>query len=205
MSSSYFPEAERLSPDAFDHAVPAFGQLGAALQYATASVFLISSAGKMAGGNRFAEFVASVGAVRVARPSLSRPVATAVVVCEAAVCLSLAAPWHLARLVGSAGAVLLLTAFCIAIIKAVRSGAETSCRCFGSASLPLGWHHVLRNAVLIAFAVIGAVTDSAGRPEDPGALALCAFAGLFIGILITALDDIIQLFAPLERQEKDLL
>ena len=54
--------------------------------------------------------------------------------------------------------ILLLGAFSVSIVVNLARGLRPICACFGSWSArPLGWRHLVRNALLIALAVIAAV------------------------------------------------
>lgn len=54
--------------------------------------------------------------------------------------------------------ILLLAVFSASIVANLARGRRPICACFGSWSArPLGWRHLVRNALLIALAVIAAV------------------------------------------------
>ncbi|MET9295512.1 MauE/DoxX family redox-associated membrane protein [Streptomyces sp. NPDC003077] len=190
------------------------------IQWLLGTVFLISAVSKMAGRQAFAAFADSVRAMAnmPARARSARPVSVAVVTAECAVCALFAVSGLLslygrvsssqssataARLATSAGAALaatLLVAFAIAIVRTVRRGARTPCRCFGASAAPLGPRHVVRNAVLAGLAVYGAVLPVSGAPLPYVPLAhtaVAAMAGLLLGGLAALLDELVALFRPL--------
>jgi methylamine utilization protein MauE len=163
------------------------------------SVFLLAVAGKLAGRDGFGAFVASVQGMRVLPPRLVRPAALLVVAAEVAVCVLLAVPAPVTRAAGFVIAVGLLVAFMIGTVTALRRGVRTPCRCFGMSTTPLGLRQVVRNAVLTAVAACGAVASvSTYGPIDPAGAAVAAVAGLVLGGLVTAADDLVELFRPVD-------
>lgn len=163
-------------------------------------VFLVSVGGKIAGGGRgaaFAAFVAYVRSLRVVPPVLVRPVALTVTAGEAAVCVLVAAPVRGAATAGFLVAAALLTAFTVGIAKAVRRGVTAPCRCFGASSTPLGTPHLVRNAVLWAVALAGALAAPAAQNASPGGAVMAGGAGLVAGAVVTQLDHLRTLFRPL--------
>jgi uncharacterized membrane protein YphA (DoxX/SURF4 family) len=158
-----------------------------------AVVFLVSVATKVAD---LPAFVDSVRQLRVVPAPLARACAGVVVVAEAAIVLLLAVPVAATALAGFGLAVAVLVAFGAAITLALRRGRRAPCRCFGRSTVPLGPHHVARNGVLAAVAVLGAVATAGAGPAHPGGLAVAAVAGAVAGLLVTALDDIVALFRP---------
>ena len=165
-------------------------------------VFFVSSTGKLRSRASLDAFVDSVRGLRLLPNGLPnglpRLVALGVVAAELGVCLALAVPLAAATAVGLALAAGLLAAFTVGVGLMVGRGAREPCRCFGRSSTPLGPEHVARNAVLTGVAVLGAVaatTATAGSAQAAGAI-LAAMAGLALGSIVIAFDDIIELFRP---------
>ncbi|MGK5556157.1 MauE/DoxX family redox-associated membrane protein [Actinomadura kijaniata] len=139
-----------------------------------------------------AGFVRSVPDLAPALPArLLGPLAHSVIVLEAAVPVLLAVP--ATRTLGFGVALVLLTAFTVAIAGALRRGRRAPCRCFGASAAPLGPRHLARNGVLLTAAATGAVTP--GDATSTAGLAVAAAAGLVTGLLIVSFDDLVDLFA----------
>ncbi|GAA2230076.1 hypothetical protein GCM10010232_15470 [Streptomyces amakusaensis] len=167
------------------------------------AVFLAAVLGKVAGRGSFGAFVASVRALRVLRPGLARPVALGVLSAECAVSVLLLAPLPApAVTAGFLAAAGLLAVFAAGIVRALRRGTAAPCRCFGASAVPLGVRHLVRNAVLAAVAALGVLAALRPGPVgtvgtvDPGGAAAAVLAGLALGALTAALDDIAELFRP---------
>ncbi|MFD9858077.1 MauE/DoxX family redox-associated membrane protein [Streptomyces alboflavus] len=148
-------------------------------------------------GAAFAAFLASVRSLRVVPSALVRPVALTVIAGEAAVCVLLAAPARGATTAGLLVAAALLTAFTVGIAAALRRGVTAPCRCFGASSTPLGTLHLVRNAVLCALALAGALAAPTAADAPPGSALVAGVAGLVAGALVTQLDHLLALFRPL--------
>ncbi|GHC74302.1 MauE/DoxX family redox-associated membrane protein [Streptomyces cinnamoneus] len=163
-------------------------------------VFLASAVSKVTGRGAFDRFVSSVEDMRVVPTRSGRSVARWVVVAEFTVCLSLATPVRAAGVAGFVIAGGLLAAFAAGIVLSLRQGVRTPCRCFGVSARPLGPGHAVRNLVLVAVAIAGAVTTAgASGVAAPGASAVAVLGGLLVGGLVTALDDVLDLFRPVDR------
>src|SRR5690242_1242757 len=158
-------------------------------------VFLVALASKArpAGFRRFVRSLRRLDAVPAARVRL---VAGTVATAEAAVVVLVALPARWTAVAGFVLAAGLLTAFAVAIVGTLRRGLRVPCACFGRSSAPMGPHHVVRNAALVAVAIAGAVTTRPGS-GGAGGLAVAAAAGLVLGGLTTVLDDLVGLFRPL--------
>ncbi|GAA1739505.1 MauE/DoxX family redox-associated membrane protein [Luedemannella helvata] len=175
--------------------------LALAARVAIGFTFLASAVSKLHSRSARAEFATAtatmLAAVLPGRPAPARStvVAGVVAVAELAVVPLVAVP-DLAR-AGLALAGLLLVAFTVTIAAVLRRGTRTSCRCFGGSSTPLSGVHLVRNAVLLAVAAVGIVLG-------PGDLARVTVAGttvaavtaIVLGLLVTRLDDIVDLFRP---------
>ncbi|WP_329492823.1 MauE/DoxX family redox-associated membrane protein [Kitasatospora herbaricolor] len=187
-------------------------------------VFVLSVHGKVGGRRDYAEFTASVRAllplVAVRAPAGSAAVsvlAGSVVAAEAAVVVALAVPATVT--VGLALATALLVPFTLLALASSRRGSGTPCRCFGRSTTPLGAVHAVRNAALLAVALAalvasglvtsapatsGLATSGPVGPAHAGpAVTVAAWlAGGVLGLLATALDDLVGLFRPLPRKEQ---
>jgi hypothetical protein len=159
-------------------------------------VFLLALAGKLAGAGAFAEFARSVREMRAAPPALVPVVARATVLAEGLTVLLLAIGLRITILLGLGLAVLLTAAFSHAVLRTVRSGNRTPCRCFGRSSSPLGPRHLVRNGLLLGVAVAGLVASAAGGSAGLAGALVAVLAGLFLGLVIAAFDDLAQLVAP---------
>lgn len=170
-------------------------------------VFAFSALSKLRSRRALSDFTASLGRFGVA-PGARRPLARAVALAEAAVPVLLAlalageaAAAGVARALAGAGfglAALLLAGFTAAIARALRRGVRAPCRCFGASTSPLGTQHLVRNGLLLAAAatgLVGVLVGPAG-PAGLGAAAVAALAGVTAGSLVTAFDDLLDLFGP---------
>ncbi|MEU4174566.1 MauE/DoxX family redox-associated membrane protein [Streptomyces sp. NPDC026589] len=170
-------------------------------------VFTRSVLGKVQNPAAFAEFTGTVRALRLPGPLPASSLAALVVTAEAVLVPAFALPGLLAPptvLVAGLGiAAVLLAAFTALAVAAARSGRRTPCRCFGRTTTPLGAVHAVRNSILLAVAVTGLVAVAVGGPGtgDPVAVLTASLAGAVLGLLVTALDDLVTLFRPLPRKE----
>ena len=176
------------------------GYLEVAARLLVGTVFVVALAGKVRGAGAYAAFEASLRQMRVVPEALVRPAAAASLAAEAAVVALLAVPREWAGLAGFALAAGLLSVFAAAIALSLRGGNRAPCRCFGASATPLGRGHIARNAVLVAITLAGLI--AAAGPGAPGSLASTAGpgaivaggAGLVVGIIVTAYDDVVALF-----------
>jgi hypothetical protein len=159
-------------------------------------VFLLSSASKLSGRRAYAAFVASVRELALLPARAASGVAVVVVVAELAIWFLLAVPVPVAATGGFAIAALLLTVFAIGIASSVVRGARVRCRCFGASTTPLGFRHVVRNAVLAVVALVGVLAVPMSGPVQPGGLVVAISAGLLFGSFVALLDDFVELFRP---------
>jgi hypothetical protein len=164
------------------------------------ALFLASAISKVSTRGAFGAFVSSVRGMRLLPPGRARPVAIVVVVAEFGVCVLLAVPVAAATVAGFMVAAGLLAVFAIGITVAIGRGARVPCRCFGASTTPLGPRHVARDAGLAAVAVAGAVVALSTGPVHAGGAAVAALAGLLLGGLVLAIDDIVELFLPINSK-----
>ncbi|WP_214408627.1 MauE/DoxX family redox-associated membrane protein [Sphaerisporangium fuscum] len=153
-----------------------------------ALVFAITAVSKL---RDFEGFRRSLPQLVPVRRPLLRPIAVAVVATEALIPILIAVPPLTPYGLALAGA--LLVAFTAAIALALRRGQRAPCRCFGASAAPLGARHLVRNALLIVVAALGALLP-AGVPVLAGT-ALAVVAGLIGAMIIASFDDIVDLFA----------
>jgi hypothetical protein len=157
-------------------------------------VFAVSASSKLYSRTAFAEFTAATTRLTGARGARARLLAVATVAAELAVVLALVVPALV--LFGFAAAIGLLAVLTAAIVRSLRRGQKAPCRCFGASNSPLGTQHIVRNAVLAAFGVLGIAAGMSGEASslDLGLACVVAVAAL-IGVALTArLDDLIGLF-----------
>ncbi|MEO7396961.1 MAG: MauE/DoxX family redox-associated membrane protein [Ilumatobacteraceae bacterium] len=111
------------------------------------ATFLVSGAAKIAAGRQWPIDAQALGA-----PPLVTPAVPFVeIVIGALLCAQVARP------VPAIIAIAMLLGFSALLVVRLAEGRHPPCACFGSWSAkPLGWRHVLRNAVLIALAVLAA-------------------------------------------------
>jgi len=176
-----------------------------------ALVFVVSVTSKVYSRRSFAAFGQSARRLGTLRPGLVRPVAIAVIAAELAVVGLLASPPAAAGAAGFAGAGLLLTVYCAAIIRALGRGERVPCRCFGPSG-ELRWRHVARNVGLVGVALLGLVSVAAPgsvhyRLEDHMllttltvlAIALCALTLTVLAAVLVRLREHEQALAQLRR------
>jgi hypothetical protein len=84
-------------------------------------------------------------------------------------------------------AIAMLVAFTLLLLHSLLSGEHADCGCFGSvAPEKVSWFSIVRNVVLIGFAVIGVVVgDGASRGALPATL-----SGAGAGLLVLVLDQL---------------
>jgi hypothetical protein len=113
--------------------------------------------------------------------AVGHPVARALPVAEIAIAVSLVAWWSAIPAVVAASVLVVFTA--VLVVAEVR---RLPCACFGAASSrgPVGPLAVVRNAVLVALAVLGAA-----RIEDPSA------AGVLVGVVVFGVPTALVILA----------
>jgi hypothetical protein len=159
-------------------------------------VFLLAVTGKVLGAGAFAEFTRSVAQLKAAPPRLVPVVARATVLAEALTVLLLGIGIRIIAVIGFSLAIVLGVLFSQAILRSIRSGNRTACRCFGRSSSPLGPRHLVRNGLLLAVTVVGLASSWAGDSAEPAGALVAVLAGLFLGLIIASFDDLAQLLAP---------
>ncbi|EOD65073.1 MauE/DoxX family redox-associated membrane protein [Amycolatopsis vancoresmycina] len=153
-----------------------------------AVVFAASSVSKL---RDFRGFARSVPVLVPMPAGWVTPVSVVVVAAEAGSAVLVAVP-----ATATAGFLLasaLLLAFTVAIAASLRRGRPAPCRCFGVSETPVGPRHLVRNSVLLALTLLGALAPG---PLPPLAGAVVAFgAGVVVAVLVIAMDDIAVVFA----------
>ncbi|GAB2847707.1 TlpA family protein disulfide reductase [Lentzea nigeriaca] len=147
-----------------------------------AAVFLAAVAGKVRTRQGFAEFRDSIAALAPWLPA--RPLALVVLTGEALAVVLLAIP---GTSLGYALAVALLAAFCGGIVLAIRSAKSVRCKCFGAGGDVLGPKHLVRNAALIAVALVGAFVTPPASWEEPMTLLTIAVVLLAVVVAVHVL------------------
>jgi hypothetical protein len=155
-------------------------------------VFVLSVAGKVGRRGSFAAFRDTLRGLRLVPAGALGPVAAAVVATEALVPPLLALP-----ATATAGFVLsgaALAGFTAVVVRSVVRRDRTPCRCFGASTVPLGLPHLARNVALLAAAAVGALGANT-LPHHAGGVATALTAAAVLVLLITRLDDLVELFA----------
>jgi energy-converting hydrogenase Eha subunit A len=103
-------------------------------------------------------------------------------------------------------AIVLTSGLAAGVATVIRTGTHAACACFGArpgqASRALGWLQLVRDLALLIILLTGLAASAAGavtRPAPAPAL-VAAAAGAVMALLAIMLDDLVALFAPLERQ-----
>lgn len=168
-----------------------------------ATVFGIAALSKLRGRDTFTEFVRSTeellhAAIPTSGAGLRaiRWIAATVVGAELATVVLVLAPAK--TRIGFGLTVVVLAAFSFGIAGAVRRGVRASCRCFGASTAPLGKRHLIRNAFLLLVAGVGLVVGSGdlGRAHPAGLLTAVG-AAVLLAVVLTRLDDLVDLSTPL--------
>lgn len=170
--------------------------VGLAARFLIGAVFLVSALTKLTSGVRYRSFVRATGRMRVVPRKLVSVAAIAVVTCEAAIVVLLAVPVDIVAAAGLVLAFLLLAAFTVGIVVAVKDGQTEPCACFGKSTTPIGKQHAFRNGFLMLAAALGAAGILTGGTVQFGLAAVAALGGLVFGGLVTMFDDLYELFAP---------
>ena len=138
-------------------------------------------------------------ALTVTAAGLAAGEALAALVAVVAAGLAVAAAGEPAVLltVALAAAVVLTGVLTAGVALVLRRGVRARCACFGSsAARPLGPPHLVRNVVLLAVAIVGLAASIAGATDAPVGASIVALAGGGVaGLLVTHLDELIDLFA----------
>lgn len=166
-----------------------------------ALVFIVSAYGKLRSRLAFTAFLAGLRDMRVSPSAFVHAVAWAAVAAETTIPILLAIP--ATAMAGLLLAMVVLTAFTIAILVVLNRGVQTSCPCFGSSPVRFGRRHVVRNGTLL---VVGATTimamaGSASQVDVGGAVVAIA-AGMVFAIVIASFDELTDLVAGFPARDQ---
>ncbi|MBP2325035.1 ABC-type dipeptide/oligopeptide/nickel transport system permease component [Kibdelosporangium banguiense] len=167
-------------------------------------VLLVSAVSKVRSAADYAEFVASVPAFGIpagwtglfALATVAAEFAITALVLPASVLMAVGI--SAGRWLAGAGLLLAVGLFGVltaAVWRAVTRRSGAVCRCFGPARTPLSQRHVVRNALLLLVAVLGAATLSVMDSVDPVVAAVTAVIGLLGALMVIRFDDLAELFA----------
>ncbi|WET76448.1 hypothetical protein P3102_20190 [Amycolatopsis sp. QT-25] len=164
---------------------------------------LVSAVSKVRGRDSYAEFVASVPAFGIparwarlfAAVTLGAEFAITVLLLPAGVLVAAGSVpgWWLgaAGLVSAAAVFGVLTA---AVWRAVTRRTGAVCHCFGPARTVLAPRHIVRNALLLLVAALGAGTLSGVDGVEPVAAVLAAAVGAVGAVAVVRFEDLAELF-----------
>ncbi|HJQ00790.1 MAG TPA: MauE/DoxX family redox-associated membrane protein [Jatrophihabitans sp.] len=169
--------------------------LAIACRAAIAVVFALAVGGKLVGRGAFAEFVGSVAALKLVRPGLARITAAATVAAEFSTVVLVLLPAAASAMAGCALGAGLTLAFAVTIVRNLRTGNRTPCRCFGRSSVPLGGRHLVRNTILLLVCLAGLILSASGGEIRLAAGSVAVLGGLFVGLVIAGFDSIAELLA----------
>jgi hypothetical protein len=160
---------------------------------ALAAVFAVSGTMKLRAPGEFGEAVRELGSVP---RRWVRPVGAAAVAAELGTAAALAVP--ATGVYGPCCAIALLAVFTGLIARSLWArrggGPSVSCACFGAGGAEIGALHLVRNAVLLALAVVGVAASGASAGFDAGYWPpLALVLGLLVGTVVVLLDDLAYL------------
>ena len=125
------------------------------------------------------------------------PSIVGVILGEAAAAALLFSPaaWRWDVPAGFALALVLLGAFSVVLVRALRRDVRVPCGCFGASSGPPNAGHLLRNGVLAAAAAIGLIGSAGGAtaPLSPSSVAV-GLLGTAAAFVVVRLDEFRTLF-----------
>lgn len=171
------------------------GTVGVGCCWLVAVVFAISAVGKVRAAPVRLAFRRSLADMAVLPARAVGTVAAAVPVLEAAVVVLIVLPST--AVLGCLLALALLVTFTTGIVIVLRRGMRAGCLCFGTTERPYGRRHLVRNGLLTAAALAGALTT--GHPIDlPGALIAIA-AGVIAALVLVTFEELLDLFATPAR------
>jgi hypothetical protein len=162
-----------------------------------AVTFVSSVIGKVRSRERYTAFVTACGELAPVLPS--RLCAPTVVAAECAVLAGLALP--ASEIAAFVVAAALLTGFTVAIALVLYRRRQVKCHCFGASSAPLGTRHVVRNGALLLVTAAGAWAAANVSIVEllPVTAMSTAVAGVACGLVVAFLDELVELFLPLQH------
>jgi hypothetical protein len=163
-------------------------------QWLLAAVFGWSAVTKLTGRRAFTAFREATARLVPAPRRHTAAAAVAVVSGEVAAAVALAFPATAPA--GLVLALVLLTAFTVAVAAAIRRGSTASCNCFGHSARSVGPHHLVRNGFLLVVAGTGLVAGpGGGSGADIAGLALAGGCAAVLAVLVVSADALADLFA----------
>jgi len=163
-----------------------------------ACVYGTSAVAKLASRRSYIAFRDGLGETSLVPPRLLRTVAAVLTGAG----LAGARPVTTAAL---ACAIVLTGVLAAGVSVVVHAGTHATCACFGvrpgRTGQTLGAPHLARNLVLLALLVAGLIGNefTRGRP-NVAAVLVAVVAGAVVALLAIMLDDLVALFAPVQRQ-----
>ncbi|MEU6746916.1 MauE/DoxX family redox-associated membrane protein [Spirillospora sp. NPDC046719] len=142
------------------------------------TVFAAAFVGKARSASRFRGFTGSIRQLAILPERVAVPAGALVVAGEGTAVVLLALP--AAARAGFALASALLVLFIGIVVRAVRGGVFAECRCFGSKGSVMGQAMIVRNLLLLAAALPGAVAGApvpVGRPAGAAAAVAAGAVG----------------------------
>jgi hypothetical protein len=167
------------------------GAIGVGCCWLVAVVFAISAVGKLRTAGARSAFRRSVTGMAVLPARAVRPVAAAVPIAEATTVVLLLVPRTAA--LGCVLALGLLAAFSIGIVVVLRRGTRAGCLCFGTTERPYRRRHLVRNGLLTAAALTGAVLS--GHPTTLPAALITIAGGTLAALVLVVFDELLDLFS----------
>jgi hypothetical protein len=152
-----------------------------------ATVFGIAFFSKVRDISKFQQVRTSIQKLTMLSTPTAMLVTLLLVICEGTTATLLALP--LAPRVGFALATGLLVLLTAVVIRAVRGGVLVECRCFGRSGSLMGNAMIVRNLLLMAFAVPGIILSPTTPTTDLVYLALALIVGCILAVFFTRYYD----------------
>ncbi len=150
-------------------------------------IFLVSAGHKILSRQRLRDFTSWIAVLPLPTRRLGRLSAVVVVSAEILIVLLIALPATAA--IGLIVAAVTLAVFATATVVLLRKGTRTPCLCFGPSDTPLRVRHAIRDLLLLAVAIAGALGAGLTPPPTAGVL-LCTTTAFVTAFLVSAFDDI---------------
>lgn len=161
-----------------------------AIRTLVVAVFAVSFASKVRGWNSYASWLARLPVPLASHRGLPATLAASELL---AGLLTAFTPTAAAGLAAASVLCVLLLA---GVLAAVRGGTNEPCLCFGASAAPMGYQHVVRNALLTALAIAGLITALLARGTAAGSLLGPVIGGLAGATLIIFAEDLVALLRP---------
>jgi len=157
-------------------------------------VFALSVFGTVRSRRTFTEFIGSVETLGGVAGPVARLTAVGVVVTELVVVATVIPVATSAA--GLTLAIVLLGAFTFVLARALRRKRGVSCHCFGASDAPISAVHLVRNAFLMAAAVVGLILGTRHTTAGiaPAGIVLCSVVAVVAAGMVAFLDDLVALF-----------